>query len=435
MSNPLNVIYLHSHDTGRIIEPYGHPVKTPNLMKLADESVMFGSMFCANPTCSPSRAALLTGRYAHSCGQLGLAHRGFLMPSYDTHIVRFLAGHGYATALSGVQHEAVGPDAAQRIGYEDYLGPTSDAAARAAEWLASKPGTPFFLSCGFFETHRDFPELEPDEVSLIDAPGSSVPPGYPDRRPLREDFARYRKSAALLDRSVGVVLSALERSGLADRTIVLCTTDHGIAFPEMKCSLKDAGIGVMCFLRVPGRRPVRVDAITSQIDVFPTLCDLLDLPHPTWLQGRSLVPLIDGTKESVRDEVFAEVNFHAAPEPKRAVRTGRYKLIRRYDNRRKPVLPNVDDGLSKDFFLEAGWGEDPIDSEQLYDLVMDPHERRNRIADELLSSVRSDLRARLDRWMAETDDPLLRGPLEPPAGAILNPPEGRSPRETPSAAT
>ena len=433
MPKPMNVLYLHSHDTGRIVEPYGHPVQTPNLMKLAAQSAMFGSMFCANPTCSPSRAALLTGRYAHSCGQLGLAHRGFRMQTYDRHIVRYLGGHGYATALAGVQHEADGPDAPQRIGYSDYLGAAPQAADRAAAWLVSGPRSPFFLSCGFFETHRDFPELDPDESSRIDAPGAAVPPGYPDRRPLREDFARYRKSAALLDRRIGVVLDALERSGLADRTIVLCTTDHGIAFPEMKCSLKDAGIGVMCFLRVPGRTPVRVDALASQIDLFPTLCDLLELPHPDWLQGSSLVPLIDGTKDTVRDEIFAEVNFHAAPEPKRAVRTERYKLIRRYDNRRKPVLPNVDDGPSKDFFLGAGWADAEFDSEQLYDVVMDPHERCNRIGDELLRSVRSDLRGRLDHWMTSTDDPILHGPLEPPSGAKLNPPEGRSPKQTPSA--
>jgi arylsulfatase A-like enzyme len=433
--NDINVLYIHSHDTGRIIEPYGYPVPTPNLMKLAGESAMFGSMFCANPTCSPSRAALLTGQYPHSCGQFGLAHRGFRMPSFTHHIVRYLSGQGYTTALSGIQHVAHGEDAPSEIGYQEYLGSREAAERQAADWLLSKPSGPFFLSCGFFETHRVFPELQPEErEEQVNGPGAVSAPGYADSEPLREDFARYRKSAAVLDRKIGVVLDALERSGLDKTTIVLCTTDHGIAFPEMKCSLKDGGIGVMCFLKIPGRDPVRIDALTSQVDLVPTLCELLDIPKPDWLQGRSLVPLIDGSAESVRDEVFAEVNFHAAPEPKRAVRSDRYKLIRRYDNRTKPVLPNVDDSLSKEAFLASGWADGPLASEQLYDLFLDPYERCNRISDASLAAVRDDLRARLDGWMEDTDDPLLNGPLEPPSGAKVNRPDGASPTDPPQVA-
>ncbi len=431
MSRKYNLIYNHSHDTGRIIEPYGYPVSTPNLNSFAAESVLFGSMFCANPTCSPSRAALLTGRYPHSCGQLGLAHRGFSMPDYSIHLANHLARQGYRTALAGVQHEYHGESAPTVLGYGEYLGDPSVADERAADWLSAKPSEPFFLSCGFFETHREFPELDDsDRDSLVSGPGASSAPGYADAEPLREDFARYRKSVASLDRRIGLVLEALDRSGLAENTIVLCTTDHGIAFPEMKCSLKDAGIGVMCMLRVPGREPKRIDALASHVDLFPTLCDLLGTPHPAGLEGRSLVPLMDGSAESVRDEVYAEVNFHAAAEPKRAVRTSRYKLIRRYDNRTRPVLPNVDDSLSKTWFLDAGWDEAPIDSEQLYDLYLDPYERCNRIADERLASVRGWLRELLDHWMESTADPLLAGPLEPPAGARLNRPDARSPNET-----
>ena len=429
MPNRRNILYIHSHDTGRIVEPYGYPVAAPNLMRLAGESVMFGSMYCANPTCSPSRAALLTGQYAHSCGQLGLAHRGFTMPNYDHHIVRYLAAHGYATALSGIQHVAHGDDAPRTIGYHDYLGSHANAETQAVEWLTARPAqraAPFFLSVGFFETHRAFPDPDDDARA-----GGGAAPGYPDVEPLRDDFAAYRKSVRALDQKIGLVLQALGRAGLADETIVLCTTDHGIAFPEMKCTLKDAGIGVMAFLRAPGVAPRRVDALASQIDIFPTLCDLLEVPHPEWLEGSSLVPLMDGSAESVRDEVFAEVNFHAAPEPKRAVRTDRYKLIRRHDDRLRRVLPNVDDGRSKTWFLEAGWSDELLESEELYDLAFDPFERNNRIADTRLATVRDDLRARLDRWMRDTNDPLLAGRLEPPSGAVLNRVEDPSPTSEP----
>ena len=77
MSRPPNLLYLHSHDTGQFVEPYGFAVATPNIVHLANQGVLFRQAFCAVPTCSGSRACLLTGQYGHSNGMLGLAHRGF----------------------------------------------------------------------------------------------------------------------------------------------------------------------------------------------------------------------------------------------------------------------------------------------------------------------------------------------------------------------
>src|SRR5438128_29326 len=81
-----NILYLHSHDSGRYLQPYGHAVPTPSLKKLAAEGVLFRRAFSAAPTCSPSRAALLTGQYAHQSGMLGLAHRGFSLNDYRKHM-------------------------------------------------------------------------------------------------------------------------------------------------------------------------------------------------------------------------------------------------------------------------------------------------------------------------------------------------------------
>ena len=110
----MNILYLHTHDTGRYIQPYGYAVSTPNLMNLAREGTLFRQAYCAGPTCSPSRAGLLTGMSPHSCGMLGLAHRGFRLYDYHQHLARFLGDHGYETVLCGVQHEAPDPG---MIGY------------------------------------------------------------------------------------------------------------------------------------------------------------------------------------------------------------------------------------------------------------------------------------------------------------------------------
>src|SRR5512138_3471119 len=100
-----NILYIHSHDTGRYIQPYGYTVPTPNLQHLAEQGVLFSNAFCAAPTCSPSRAALLTGQCAHSSGMIGLAHRGFNLNNPAQHLATILHNNGYRTALVGVQHE------------------------------------------------------------------------------------------------------------------------------------------------------------------------------------------------------------------------------------------------------------------------------------------------------------------------------------------
>ncbi|ORN40941.1 hypothetical protein B8A23_14725, partial [Staphylococcus aureus] len=75
--------------------PYGYSVQTPNIQQRAEEGTIFRQAFCAAPTCSSSRASLLTGQYAHTNGMVGLAHRGFSLNDYSHHIVHTLHEHGY----------------------------------------------------------------------------------------------------------------------------------------------------------------------------------------------------------------------------------------------------------------------------------------------------------------------------------------------------
>ena len=135
------------------------------------------------------------------------------------------------------------------------------------------------------------------------------------------------------------------------------------------------------------------------------------------------MPLIRRQTTTIRDEIFAEMTWHAAYEPQRAVRTERWKYIRRFGERMTPVLPNCDDSPSKDLLLRYGWAEREIAFEQLYDLVFDPNEASNLAADPAYAGPLAELRGRLDGWMHETDDPLLHGDPIPPAGAEINQPD------------
>jgi arylsulfatase A-like enzyme len=450
MTKP-NILYLHSHDTGRYVQPYGYAVPTPNLQKLAETGVLFRQCYCAAPVCSASRAALLCGQSAHGAGMIGLAHRGFRLADYGRHIAATLRANGYRTALAGTQHVAAEKQCRQLLPYDEFLdyGPDGkslgeaglDIAERAAGFLAragqSRAGAgqarPFFLAVGFGETHRTFPEkLSPKADPRYVRP----PDPIPDTPETRADMAGFITSAIALDAQMGRVLDALDAAGLADNTLVICTTDHGLPFPRMKSNLTDGGIGVMLMMRGPSGFTVgflggRVcDALVSHVDIFPTVCEVAGIAPPDWLEGKSIVPLIDGRAESIREELFAEMNYHTTYEPMRCIRTRRYKYIRRFGpGPHRPMPCNLDDSPSKTLWIDNHWLMVPLDAECLYDVILDPAEQNNLADCHAMKPVIADLWARLDAWMKATEDPLLAGGVPAPAGAVLNYRDALSPRE------
>lgn len=422
MSRP-NIVYLHSHDTGRYIQPYGHATPTPHLQQLAEDGVLFRQMFSAAPTCSPSRAALLSGQYPHCVGMTGLVNRGWSINTTERTLMRLLADAGYTTALTGIQHIAKDP---ATLGYDLIETDRDLTDTTAAAFIDSKPDKPFFLDAGFFETHRAFPD--PDDRA---DPRYTLPPTpLPDTPETRADMAAFNTMAGQLDDRIAVILDALDRNGYADNTIVIYTTDHGLAFPAMKCQLTDHGIGVAMIIRGPGfERGSVTDAMLSQIDVLPSLCECIGIDAPDWAQGHSFMPLLRGETQKVRDAVFAEVTFHSAYDPRRCVRTERYKYIKHFDGRDHISLANCDDGPAKVYWIEQGWGEQPRDNEQLYDLIFDPNETNNLAGDPRNKAILQDMRGRLDQWMQDTDDPMLAGFVSPPPGTRITPTEAGSPSD------
>lgn len=423
-----NILYIHTHDTGRIISPYGFKTPTPNLEQFAKESVLFRKMFCVGPTCSPSRAGLLTGTYPHQNGMLGLAQRGFEL-DYPKHLVQFLGKNGFRTVLCGIQHESGWyldkGEAAQIIGYKEEI--TTDStgipeekliywdqanAEEVCKWLNQYQGEqPFFLSYGMFATHRKFPAVTEEDI-LPDY--VAVPYPVPDTEETRRDYAGYLAGVKSVDLCFGKVIEALKANNLWENTIVIFTTDHGIANPFSKCTLFDGGIGVAFMLYAHDLKATgkAVDALASQIDVFPTLCDLLELEKPEYLEGVSLLPLLNEEEKKVREDVFAEINFHTSYEPVRCIRTERYKYIRYYDPEYLRInQSNIDESPTKDYYLKYGLGSCIKEEEALYDLVFDPLEKNNIIHEFRYKSVLEDLRKKLQDFQVKTEDPLLQGPI------------------------
>lgn len=429
----INIIYIHSHDTGRYTQPYGHAIPTPNIQRLAEEGVLFRKAFCANPTCSPSRASLLTGQWAHSCGMGGLANRGWSLPFPEHLIMHTLKQNGYVTAMAGFQHAVIDVSTA---GYTRVLSQENEKAGaeeRAVKFLSETHDQPFFLDVGFIETHRRGAgfDNQPTGETRTDPRYVKPPAPFLDTLETRQDMAEYIDAARTLDYKMGQVFEAVDRNGLTNNTMIICTTDHGLAFPNMKCHLTDHGIGVMLIMRGPNgfTGGKVIDGMVSQIDLFPTVCELTGTTTPSWLQGTSITPLIRG-EEEIHQEIFAEVNYHCCYEPQRAIRTRRWKYIQRYDQATTLAMPNCDESISKTYMIEHEWHQKLVESERLYDLVYDPDETNNLAYDSQYQETLEEMRHKLDQWRQETEDPLLEGSIMmPPETAVLNDPNDLSPND------
>jgi arylsulfatase A-like enzyme len=420
---PPNILLIVTHDTGRHLGVYGRGVETPNLERLAAEGIVFDHAFCAAPQCSPSRASLLTGLVPHRHGLIGLTHRGFRLhpPMLERTLPALLRAAGYSTHLFGFQHEA--PDA-QALGYEQVVQPPSVLRHRAAvvtpaavAFLESQPRQPFLAAVGFFETHRPFDPLATPREPV------RTPPYLPDTPVVRRDIAELNGQVRLADAAIGQLLAALDRAGLADDTLVISTTDHGIAFPGAKGTLFDPGLEISLIMRGPGglRGGRRLAALVSNVDILPTVLDLCGLAGPDDLDGVSLLPLARGERASVRQEVYAELTYHTTYDPMRGVRTERYKYIRSFAERPLSVPAHVDASPTKDLLRDQGYFTQRRPDEMLFDLHADPLERANCVGEPAAADVLVRLRSRLHDWQRATGDPLLAGDIPPPAGAQITP--------------
>jgi N-sulfoglucosamine sulfohydrolase len=414
----MNVVVVICHDLGQHVGCYGVPeARTPNLDRFAAREIRFSNHFCCAPQCSPSRAALWTGRYPHANGVVGLSHSGFQNEYHDDerHLAQILDGAGYETHLFGLQHVSARPE---RCGFKTIhgLAPCGQVAERAGQFLEERKGTgpPLYVQVGFFEAHRPF--LHPD-VERLDPAQVTVPPYLPDIPEVREDLAGLEASISSADKAFGKIVEAVDRSGMGDNTIVIFTVDHGIPFTRAKMTLYDPGIETALLMRIPGVEGRKVyDEMVSNVDVLPTLLDLLGLDRRENLHGRSFEPLIAGEDYEPNQAIFAEKTYHTYYDPMRCIRTERWKLVANFEFAPwQDTSPDFDDN-AKSYYEAAKALAVPYDRQyhpplELYDLENDPWEQRDLADSPDHREIRDGLIRQLRQWMRDTADPLLEGPM------------------------
>ena len=393
---------------------YGNKaLRTPNIDRLAQEGIRFDRAFAASPSCSPSRSGILTGQPAHSTGT---ARFHSPMPRMQETILEYLKPAGYYTAAFGKVHQ--GAEFWKRWDCPGRLDPVETFFDRRPK------NRPFFLHVGYHEPHRPFRNGTSPPVKTSDV---SVPPFLPATSAVRADLASYAQAIERLDSEIGKFVDLLKQHHLDENTLVILTSDQGMAFPGAKGTLYDPGLHVPLIARWPGRiKPGRTSSdLISLLDLAPTWLDAAGISAPQTMNGRSFLGLLDGALYGARDAVFAERNYHTTLDLSRSVRTAGYKLIQNYlpENSYQP-LSDISRSPSWHSIvtfkrewrlsgvLERHYFARPRPVVELYDLEKDPWELTNLAGHSNYAETVRKLQAKLSRWMVDTYD-FLPPPLGP----------------------
>jgi N-sulfoglucosamine sulfohydrolase len=412
-----NVLWLIAEDLSPDLGCYGNKlVRTPNIDRLAAESVRFTRAFVTGPVCSASRSALVTSMYQTSIGAHN--HRSHRDDEYRLiegiqPFTYYFRQAGYHT--SNVVTAAPGVKGTGKTDFNFNVEKVFD----GTDWSQRKDGQPFYAQINFSETHRAFQRFSEYPV---DPAKVELPPYYPDHPAIREDWAMYLDSAQHLDVKIGKVLDRLEREGLRDSTIIFFFGDHGRPMPRGKQFLYEGGIRIPLVVHIPERfRPegftqggVRED-LASAIDITATSLKLAGIDPPINMQGQVMIGPGAKKREYI---VAARDRCDETVDRIRCIRTERYKYIKNYYPERPYTQRNVYKDTSYPTLqvmrqLQKGGkltGAPAIfmalrrPAEELYDLETDPYEIHNLAESAEHEQTVQQLRTILERWIKETGD-------------------------------
>ncbi len=404
-------------------------VRTPTFDRVAREGMLFNYCFSTAPSCTPSRAAMLTGQYPHRLEE-GSCLWGYLPKKFPVY-PDLLETAGYTV---GSTRKGWGPGNFKAGGFT--RNPAGPGFRTFADFLKTVPaGKPFCFWFGSTDPHRPYVKGSGAEIGLK-TDRVVVPPFWPDNEVSRNDVLDYYWKVERFDREVGELLDQLKASGRDDNTIVVMTGDNGWPFPRCKANLYDGGTRQPLAVRWPARIKAggACDDFINLMDLAPTFVAAAGLAPLPEMTGRSFLGVLTGTEScGSRNVVFVERERHAYVRaggvgyPARAIRTRDFLYIRNFrperwpagdpDAQRDPAKPfgDCDDGPTKNFILahraepdtqkyfELCFGKRP--AEELYDVKKDPHQLTNLAGNPTFTEAQTKLRKQLEQWMKDTADP------------------------------
>ncbi|THH37543.1 sulfatase family protein [Neolewinella litorea] len=403
---------------------YGDPVvQTPNFDWLAAGGMLFTNAYCASPSCSPSRASILTGRYPHQNGAMGN-----LWPEFSagaTVYPRELEQAGY---LVGHDQKGWGPGDFRSTGWtHNPAGRTYDDITQLLD--ARQEGQPFCYWFGSQDPHREY-LTNLGAWSGMEADSVNVPPFFPDLPCVRNDLLDYYAEVERFDRHLGEVVDLLESSGELDNTLIIVTSDNGMPFPRAKANLYDAGTRMPFVAHWPDRIPAGTvrHSYVNLGSLAATFLVAAGLEVPAHMTLPSILPELADATVPGADHVFLERERHAQVRADsgsyavRGVRNDSFLYLRNFYPERWPAgdpeavlsvgaYGDVDNSITKMLILAGGqtdhyrlsFGKRP--ATELYDLQVDPHQIRNVAAEMRYARAREVLEEQLSDWMRASDDP------------------------------
>ncbi|MBT4819865.1 MAG: sulfatase, partial [Lentisphaerae bacterium] len=321
------------------------PGTSPNVDRLASEGIRFAHAHVQVANCVPSRNVMQTGRYPHNSGV-----EGFYQVKAEFPILPdVLKQHGYFTAIKGkVSHSTpfhpyswdlvLTPENGRKL---DRNRDAFAALTRQAIGASKEAGKPFYLLMNITDPHKPFygmgrngqPVEDLNVPSRVYSPDEVPVPGFlPDLPVVRKELAHYYSSVRRADDCVGAILAELKEAGHESNTVVMFLSDHGMPFPFAKTSLYHHSTHTPWIVRWPGvTRASAIDSrhMISAVDFMPTILDIVDVPVPVGLDGRSFLPLLKEKTQNGRDMVFKEYNENAGAgrNPMRSVVTQKHGYI------------------------------------------------------------------------------------------------------------
>jgi uncharacterized sulfatase len=418
-----NILWLTCEDISCNLGCYGDKdANTPNLDAFAKTGVRYTNAYSVAGVCAPSRSALILGMYPTSIGSHPMRSKAPL-PEGITTFTSYLRAAGYY-CTNNVKQD-----------YNLTSTPKDawDESSTKAHWKNAPKGTPFFAVFNNTVTHesqiRATPEQHAKNTAMLtesqrhDYKKITLPPYHPNSVFARMDWARYHDLVSAMDHWFGEKLKELDEAGLADDTIVIFYSDHGIGLPRGKRWLYDTGMKVPMIVRVgrryadywPAKPGTTTDRLVSFVDFGPTVLALAGVELPSHMHGQPFLGKVPPPERSyvhgIRDRMDERI------DTSRAVRDKRFKYIRNYQWFRpwaQPIaymelMPTMKawrslaekKGLTRDAAL---WIAPTKPYEELYDVESDPHELNNLANDARYEKQLEKMREEHHRWYRETRD-------------------------------
>ncbi|MEQ7801005.1 sulfatase [Pedobacter sp. ASV1-7] len=402
-------------------------VRTPNMDLIASQGVRFTNAFCSSPSCTPARAAMLTGQDIWRLED-GANLWGVLPVKYKVY-PDLLEESGYAI---GYQGKGWGPGSFEANGRP--RNPGGNKYNSFADFLKNKKEGPWSYWVSSLHPHRPF-EVGSGAKAGIDSSKVTVPGYLPDHPDVRQDIADYYAAIEAFDKELGEIMAELKATGQLDNTVIVVCSDNGWQMPRGLANLYDFGTHVPLIISWPGKFKQNVvsENMVTLNDLAPTFLQLANITVPAVMTGKSLLPIVEkGKEEKSRDfvvlgrERHAFVRQHGLGYPGRAIRTKDYLYIKNYEPNRWPagdppfygdidpymfnwpgetkyyLIEHRDDKKVKPFF-ELAMGKRP--AEELFDVNKDPDQIHNLAAIPAYQKIKQELLAQMRNYLVETKDP------------------------------